>query len=155
MKRAQFSVEYLFVMAFGMTTLLIIAGVYFAQTRNVSEDRQQTLVEIMGRDVVTTAKTVYHAGSLSKKTLRYTMPQIVNNVYVSDDQAFVFNVTSDGATYDLVYYADVPIEGYFPETKIYTEQIAHILVLNCGDEVLLCSEEYGCSASGETGCPSS
>ncbi len=149
--RAQFSLEYLLVIAFGMMLILVISVVYFAQTREISLDRQQTLLNIMGNDIVTTASNVYYAGPLSKKTLRYGIPAMVNNIYVADN-AFIFNVTTNGATYDLVFYANVPIIGYFPESKEYTEQIAHILIYNCGDEVLICSEEIGCSETGETSC---
>ncbi|PIN78928.1 hypothetical protein COV16_05355 [Candidatus Woesearchaeota archaeon CG10_big_fil_rev_8_21_14_0_10_34_8] len=151
MKRAQYAFEYLMVIAFGMGLLLIIGFIYFTQVREVTQDQQTTLVEIMANDILSVSTNVYHAGSISKKTIRYTMPEIVNSIRVEDD-ALVFNVTVDASTYDLVYYSNVPIEGYFPETKVYTEQIAHILVYNCEDNVLICTEEFGCSSTGDEGC---
>jgi hypothetical protein len=141
--KAQMSVEYLFVVALAMGMVLVTAYVFFAQSNQVSEEQQLTTVEIMGNDLLSVAKNVYYSGLLSKKTVQYTMPSVVNNLYV-EDNALVFNVTADGSTYDLVYYSDVPIQGIFPETKIYTEQIAHILVYNREDYVLLCTEELGC-----------
>jgi hypothetical protein len=155
MKRAQYSMEYLFVMAFGMLLIIGVSTLYFTQSKEVTDDRALTLTEIMGNEIITTAESIYYDGALSKKTLRYEMQPIINSLEVTSENSLVISVTTDGATYDLVYYANVPIEGYFPETKEYTEQIAHILIYNCGDNVLICSEEIGCSDSGRTGCPSS
>ncbi len=141
--KAQLSVEYLFVIALAMSMVLITAYVFFVQTSESSEQQQLATVEIMGRDIISVAKSVYYSGGISKKTVQYTMPSIVNNIYVADN-ALVFNVTSQGSTYDLVYFSDVPLEGNFPETQYYTQQIAHILVMHQEDSVLLCSEEFGC-----------
>jgi hypothetical protein len=141
--KAQMSIEYLFVIALAMGMVLVTAYVYFVQSSEISEQQQITNVEVMAQDILSVAKNVYHAGGISKKTANYKMPPIVNNVYVVEN-ALVFNVTTDGSTYELVYYSDVPIIGDFPETKYYTEQIAHILIINNEDYVLLCTEEFGC-----------
>lgn len=141
--KSQMSVEYLFVIALAMGMVLVTAYVFFVQTSEVSEQQQIATIEIMGNDILSVAKSVYYSGGISKKTVQYTMPSIVDNIYVADN-ALVFNVTTSGSTYELVYYSDVPITGIFPETKYYTEQIAHILVINNEDSVLLCTEEFGC-----------
>ena len=141
--KAQMSVEYLFIVALAMGIVLITAYVFFMQTSEVSEEQQLTTVEVIGNDLLSVSKRVYYSGEVSKKTVSYTMPSIVNNIFVADN-ALVFNVTSSSSTYELVYYSDVPIEGIFPETKTYTEQIAHFLIYNRDDYVLLCTEEFGC-----------
>lgn len=142
--KAQYAFEYLMVLAFAMGLLLTVAMVYFIQTREVSEEKQEALIDIMANEIIATASNVYYSGSISKKTLRYSMPAMVNNIFVTGDNALVFNVTTEGASYEKVYYASVPIQGIFPETKQYTEQIAHILVYNKDNYVLLCTEEFGC-----------
>ncbi len=142
-KKAQFSLEYMFVIAFAMTAVLITVYVFFIQSQETSEEQQLATVDIIARDLLSNAKNVYYSGDLSKKTLRYTMPAIVNNIIVYEEEdSLVFNVTSQGATYDLTYYSDVPIEGYFPESKQYTEQIAHFIVYNRDDHVSICTEEF-------------
>ncbi|MEK6867831.1 MAG: hypothetical protein AABX98_03335 [Nanoarchaeota archaeon] len=143
-KKAQFSLEYMFIVAFAMSAVLITATVFFMQSRESGEQQQLTNIEIIANDILSTAKSVYYAGGISKKTVRYTMPTIVNNISVSDDNALVFSITSEGITSDLVYYSDVPIEGVFPHDKGYTEQITHILIYNRDDYVLICTEEFGC-----------
>ncbi len=142
--KAQYAFEYLMVLAFAMGLLLTVAMAYFIQTREVSEEKQEAMMDIMAQEIIATVSNVYYSGSISKKTLRYTIPAMVNNILVTEDNALVFNVTAEGATYEKVYYADVPIKGIFPETKQYTEQIAHILVYNKDDYVLLCTEEFTC-----------
>lgn len=142
--RAQMSVEYLFVIAFAMALVMITAVVFFMQSKETSEEQQLALTEILANDILSTATRVYYSGDLSQKTVRTTMPAIINNIYVSGDNALVFNVTTEGASYDLTYYADVPVHGVFPSSKYYTEQIVHILVYNYGDYILLCTEEFGC-----------
>jgi len=141
--RAQMSVEYLFVVALAMGMILVTAYVFFMQTSDVSEEQQLSTIEIMGNDLLSVARNVYYSGDLSKKTVQYTMPSIVNNIYVADN-ALVFNVTTSGATYDIVYYSDVPLQGDFPETAVETQQIVHILVIKNQSSVLLCTEEFGC-----------
>ncbi len=143
-QKAQFSLEYMFIVAFAMAAVLITATVFFMQSRESGEQQQLANVEIIANDILSTAKNVYYAGGISKKTVRHTMPTIVNNLSVSDDNALVFSITSEGVTSDLVYYSDVPIEGVFPHDKGYTEQITHILIYNRDDYVLLCTEEFGC-----------
>jgi uncharacterized protein (UPF0333 family) len=143
-KKAQFSLEYMFIVAFAMGAVLITATVFFMQSRESGEEQQLANIEIIANDVLSTAKSVYYAGGISKKTVRHTMPTIVNNISVSDDNALVFSITSEGITSELVYYSDVPIEGVFPHDKGYTEQITHILVYNRDTYVLLCTEEFGC-----------
>ena len=143
-KKAQFSLEYMFIVAFAMAAVLITATVFFMQSRESGEQQQLANVEIIANDVLSTAKSVYYAGGISKKTVRHTMPTIVNNLSVTDDNALVFSITSEGITSDLVYYSDVPIEGVFPHEKGYTEQITHILIYNRDDYVLICTEEFGC-----------
>ena len=142
--KAQFSVEYLFVIAFAMSVVLITAYVFFMQSRETNEEQQFATVEIIARDVLSNAKNVYYAGPLSKKTLRYTMPEIVENISVSGDNALIFTVTKEGATSELTYYSDVPIKGYFPSSQSYTQQITHILVYNNETYSMICSEEFGC-----------
>lgn len=147
-KSAQMAVEYLFVIAFAMGLVLITAVVFFMQSKESTEEQQRALIDIIAHDILSTANRVYYSGDISKKTVRYTIPTMVNNIYVSGDNALVFNVTTEATAYDLTYYADVPIKGVFPTSKGYTEQIAHILVYNKGDYVLLCTEEFGNVTSG-------
>lgn len=142
--KGQFSMEYLFVIAFAMSIVLISAYAFFIQSRESTEEQQLATIEIIARDVLSNAENVYYAGPLSKKTLRYTMPQILNNISVTGDNALVFSISSDGAIRELAYYADVPIQGYFPHDPSYTQQIAHILVYNNDTYVMLCTEEFGC-----------
>lgn len=142
--KSQMALEYLFIIAFAMALVLVTATVFFLQSKESTEEQQQATIDIMANDILSTASRVYYSGDLSKKTVRYTIPAMVNNMYVTGDNALVFNVTTEGASYELTYYADVPIEGVFPTSKGYTEQIAHILVYNKGDYILLCTEEFGC-----------
>lgn len=145
MQKAQFSLEYMFVIAFAMTAVLITVYVFFIQSQQTSEEQQLADIDIIARDMLSNAKNVYYSGDLSKKTLRYTMPAIVNNITIYEDEdSLVFSVTSEGVTYDLSYYSDVPIEGYLPTSKEYTQQISHFLVYNREDYVLICTEEFGC-----------
>ncbi len=141
--KAQMSVEYLFVVALAMGMVLVTAYVFFMQTSEVSEEQQLSTIDIMGNDLLSVSKNVYYSGEVSKKTVQYLMPSIVNNIYIADN-ALVFNVTTSDSTYDIVYYSDVPIQGIFPETKTYSEQIAHFLVYKRTDYVLICTEEFGC-----------
>lgn len=144
-KKAQFSLEYMFVIAFAMAAVLITVYAFFIQSQETSGEQQLASIDIIARDLLSNAKNVYYSGDLSKKTLRYTMPAIVNNITVYEEEdSLVFSVTSQGATYDLAYYSDIPIEGYLPESKEYTQQIAHFIVYNRDDYVLICTEEFGC-----------
>ncbi len=142
--KAQFSLEYLFVIGFAMAIVLITAYAFFIQSRESTEDQQLATIDFIAHDMLSNAKNVYYAGALSKKTLRYTMPQILNNISVTGDNAIVFSVTKEGVTSELPYYSDVPIEGYFPHDPGYTQQITHILVYNNDTYVMLCTEEFGC-----------
>ena len=142
--KAQFSVEYLFVIAFAMGVVLITAYAFFIQSRESTTDQQLATIDFIAHDMLSNAKNVYYAGALSKKTLRYTMPQILTNISVTADNAIVFTVTKEGVTSELLYFSDVPIEGYFPHDAGYTQQITHILVYNNDTYVMLCTEEFGC-----------
>lgn len=142
--KAQFSLEYLFVIGFAMAIVLITAYAFFIQSRESTEDQQLATIDFVAHDMLSNAKNVYYAGALSKKTLRYTMPQILNNISVTADNAIVFSITKEGVTSELPYYSDVPIAGYFPHDPGYTQQITHILVYNNDTYVMLCTEEFGC-----------
>ncbi|MBI5073363.1 hypothetical protein HZA99_06105 [Candidatus Woesearchaeota archaeon] len=143
-KKAQFSLEYLFVIGFAMTIVLITAYAFFIQSKESTEDQQLATIDFIAHDMLSNVENVYYAVALSKKTLRYTMPQMLNNISVTGDDAIVFSITKQGVTSELSYYSDVPIEGYFPHDPGYTQQITNILVYNNDTYVMLCTEEFGC-----------
>lgn len=144
--KAQFSVEYLFVVGLALSVVLITAVVFFLQAGETTDEEQNTKVEIIANDLLSLAKSVYYADSYSKKTARYTIPTSVQIIRVTEDpdNALIFDVVTATGTTELTYYSDVPIQGIFPDTAEETQQITHFIVLNQETYVLFCTEEFGC-----------
>ena len=144
--KGQVSVEYLFVIAVALSMILVTAYAFFVQTKEASVDQQLATIDIMAYDILSNAKNVYYSGGLSKKTLRYAVPPIVQSILVSEDNAIVFAVSTEGSTHDLTYYSEVPIKGAFPETAEEIQQVTHFLIYSKEDYAFICTEEFGATA---------
>lgn len=146
MQKAQFSVEYMFVIGLAMVIALGTGVVFFLQAAETTDEEQSTKIEVMANDLLSLAQNVYYADSYSKKTARYTMPSNVQTMRVTEepDNALIFDVATATGTSQLTYYSNVPIKGIFPSTPEETLQMVHFIVLNKETYVLICTEEFGC-----------
>lgn len=142
-KRGQFSVEYMMTIAIGLGILMLFLGVYFYQAKQTQEEADLAMVERMGNEIIQAAETIYYAGDFSQKTLRYDIPDILQNISVQDREV-VLKIRAKGADSDLVYYSNVPIEGIFNISDVYyARDISHIYVIKQEGSVLICTN-LGC-----------
>jgi uncharacterized protein (UPF0333 family) len=115
----QASTEYLVVFALVFVVLVPMMYYFQAYSEEAKDQIVAGQVRVIGTDVVSAAETVYYMGEHARLTVRATMPEGVEDIYVIDSWSsganeIVFNL-SDGS--ELGFPSSVNINGSFNETQ--------------------------------------
>src|SRR3989338_11484786 len=120
-KKAQVSIEYMFIIGFAtiVTTSLII--IYYSFTQESREEVTSSQIMQVVKKVVDAAESVYYLGEPSQTTLKINMPSNVVSTDLSSGNEIVFKVRTKGGESDIVQSSSVNITGSLPTDKgLYT-----------------------------------
>lgn len=82
MKRGQYSVEYLFTVAFVMAILVTFVGVYWWYQNSSVRQAQASSVKGAGQDIIDNINTISSSGGFSLKKIQVGAPDMIKAMYV-------------------------------------------------------------------------
>lgn len=133
LKRGQISVEYVVVLGFvtfAVISILLIASFYSGMAR---DQIRVTQAESFAKKLVSSAESVFYAGSPSRATVLAYLPEGVNEIYISSNSIVVAMSTSSGDI-KMAYSSNVPISGSISNSpgikRIRIEAISDGVVLS-------------------------
>ena len=126
-KKAQSSMEYLFITTFMFLLLLGIMVVAYTQSSSFSNDVAAAQIQKVGNEIVDTANTVYYAGPPTKKTLTLYFPENIRAVVINN-QSISFTMQGALGSYDYTVYAVTNMTG-----AIRTFTGLHVITVTAGN----------------------
>ena len=113
-KKAQASIEFLFVIGFAMLLIIPSLALFgrFVQETTYTATTAQT--HKIGNQMLTTAKQVYHGTNGSIIVMEFNFPDGLTGMTIQED-TLNFSAEVAGKKTEMVYYSDIPIEGTFEE----------------------------------------
>ena len=115
-RNAQVSMEYLIIMGFVTTMIIIILGIALTYTGSIQDNIKVTQVNNFANKVISSAESVFYYGEPSKSTISAYLPegvkeiQIVNEITESENAMFITISTSTGLN-KIGFSSEVPING--------------------------------------------
>ena len=114
MRRAQFAVEHILVIAIGIMILIPVINILYGYSKGQTDDITTAQIQNMGNSIIDTSETIYFMGDPAKITLEETMPGNINEITVLGNKELVFYIGDKNSSYP--FLSDVPIDGPFYET---------------------------------------
>lgn len=134
MKRAQVSMEYLFIVGFAFVLLIPVIILYFTQSAGIEDEVIGAQAQKVVDELVAAIDTVHYLGPPSKQTLKLRFPKRVLDVTIQD-QTIIFTMQGPGGTYDLASSAATNITG-----EIGTFSGVHIITVEALDDSVSVTE---------------
>ena len=135
-KRGQLSVEYLTLVGFTLTFIVILTIIQFEQTEEKNTLIVSSQADRIARKLVDTAEEIYFLGEPARTTIKIYMPTNIRNVTIQDQNIIIKMVTGAGIS-DIPRYATVNMTGNISATS----GIKYITVKAMGNKV--CVQEQG------------
>src|SRR3989338_599919 len=105
--KSQSSMEFLIVI--GIAFLVIVPATYFFLnfSRESAEEITFYQFEAIGRDIVSTAESLFYSGESSKTVISLRMPKGIESAAIIDKRELVFNVSTSSGYTDFVFFSRV------------------------------------------------
>jgi hypothetical protein len=115
-KKAQASIELLFVVGFAMLLIipsLALFGRFVQETTYTATASQSHKI---ASQMMTTATQTYHSGDGAIIIIEVNFPEGVEEMFIdTGENVLIFGINIGGEATEQVYYAEIPIEGSFEE----------------------------------------
>ena len=116
--RAQASIEFVLVIAFGMVILLPASLIFANYSRESSEELKMTQLIRMGNDIVLQSENVYYYSDPSRVEIIGVVPEGVKSIYVQTDWAnhvnlLTFNLQKGDKIQPVTFFSRVNINWTF------------------------------------------
>ena len=130
--RAQASIEFVLVIAFGMVILLPASLIFANYSRESSEELKMTQLIRMGNDIVLQSENVYYYSDPSRVEIIGVVPDGVKSIYVQTDWAnhvnlLTFNLQKGDKIQPVTFFSRVNMNGTF-EARDFTPGRKRILL---------------------------
>ncbi len=117
-KPAQASMEYVMIAGFVALVIIPTTFLFYSYASDSAEEIDRAQIDKFGRDVVSTAETVYYLGEPSRIIVSERLPKNVNNVsilYDATSGTYLFSISalSDGSAYAYTFPTKVNLFGVF------------------------------------------
>ncbi len=123
MKSAQASMEYVMIVGFVALVIIPTTFIFYRYASDSAEEIDQAQIEKFGRDVVSTAETVYYLGAPSRIVLEERLPKNVQSISIDRDSVtgtylFAIAANSQSGVTNLSFPTSVMLRGFFTSDDI-------------------------------------
>ncbi len=146
-KRAQFSLEYMMVIAFVMVLFMPALAVLMGNSADSDVEFSRLKVNVLANNILDEAKTMYYSGGYAKRSIKYILPDRVEAFYLSgeNNDSLVFEMQTPLGKRDMVFFSQVPLQFPYPiidsnngiDNKIVN--LDTIYLLKNESDVLICT----------------
>ncbi|MBU0536713.1 MAG: hypothetical protein KKE20_07130, partial [Nanoarchaeota archaeon] len=110
-KKSQASIEYLMIAGFAFIIVIPMMYILYDYTTSLSKDVAESRISKAGNDLVNAAEQIYYLGPPSRTTLRFEMPETVQDIEIID-KAIIFSVGDISAPRKLTIFSKVDIISF-------------------------------------------
>jgi hypothetical protein len=109
-KKAQIGMEYMTLVVFIMAIILPLLMLHHSQYEGTNEQIRGNQADQIARKVIDAAESVYYLGEPSKTTVKVYVPQMIENITISN-QEIVFSMRTRLGIDQVVRYSPIQING--------------------------------------------
>lgn len=109
-KKAQIGIEYLIIVGFVTLAIIMVLALAVIYSDKIKDQIKLNQVEAFGTQVINTAETVFFAGEPSKTTIKFYLPDGVEEIEIISDAVVITTHTSSGQN-KRAYHSNVPLQG--------------------------------------------
>jgi hypothetical protein len=120
MKRGQFSVETIFIIAISSAFLIPMMYFFYDFLTSSSDGIVQNQLARLGQGFIDTANTVYNYGDGTKIVVDYSFPDKILNMSIQNNDTLVFKTGSKSGPMDLSFPFGINVTGNFSPSDYAT-----------------------------------
>ncbi len=107
--KAQSALEYLMVVALTLMIIVPTTYLFYSYSKQSTDQLIYPQINGIGREIISTAESVYYSGEHSRIVMDINMPEKVNDVYILDERELVFEIEGESGNNEMVFFSDVNI----------------------------------------------
>ncbi|PIN79778.1 hypothetical protein COV16_02505 [Candidatus Woesearchaeota archaeon CG10_big_fil_rev_8_21_14_0_10_34_8] len=115
MKKAQASIEFLFVIGFAMLLIIPSLALFGRFVQETTYTATASQVNKIGNQMLTTAIETYHGTNGSVIIIELDFPEGITEMKI-EENALIFATDVSGEESEMVYYSEIPVNGNFEES---------------------------------------
>ncbi|MBD3209193.1 hypothetical protein GF367_02130 [Candidatus Woesearchaeota archaeon] len=108
-RRAQSSIEYLFIVVLALTLILPASFLFFDFSRTSEDSVIGSQINRVGNEILDAAEQVYVIGNNSRVTLDLVFPESLVSSVIYDEVELVISYYTQGGLTQAVFFSDVPL----------------------------------------------
>src|SRR3989344_2055999 len=105
--KAQSSMEYLLIIALTLGILVPTTYLFFSYSSEYNTEITDSQAVRLGRDIISTAESVYFSGEGSRIIMEANMPEDVTGISILGNRELVFNISSPFGPNEAVFFSSV------------------------------------------------
>ena len=125
--KSQVSVEYMMIMGFATLMTIPLLIIYYTYSTDSGDSVTASQSLQIARKIVDAAESVYYLGKPSQTTLKFSFPDNINSISLSNNEV-VFNIKTKSGITDIVQVSSVNITG-----NLSIKQGIHIVTVTAND----------------------
>lgn len=109
LRKAQSSVEYLFIVVLALTLILPASFLFFDFSKSSEDSVISAQINRVGNEILATAEQVYVIGNNSRVTLELVLPDILESVIIYEEAELVISYYTQTGLSQAVFFSDLNI----------------------------------------------
>lgn len=140
-RKAQVSIEYLFVIGLAMAIIIPGSMLFYNYSRESNEQLVSSQINRIGKNIINNAEEMYVIGKHSRITLDANLPETVESIFTTaDGSELVITYNTPRGLTESVFFSDVKINGSSPGGNISSQfhsGMMQIKIESKGDYILI------------------
>lgn len=120
MRKAQVSIEYLFILSLALAIIIPGSALFYNYSKDSNEKIVASQINRIGNNIIANAEQMYTIGKDSWVTLEVNFPESTLNAYVVDNSELVITYQTPRGVTEAVFFTDIPIQGLY-STNVSSE----------------------------------
>ena len=114
--RAQISVEYLILIGFIITVVIVLSGAGLVYSANIKDQIRIKQIQTAANKIIHASEEVFYAGEPSKIPITIYLPSGINNITI-EERSLIFNFETNTGTNTISFESAVPLTGIVQKSE--------------------------------------
>ena len=115
--KAQVGIEYMMVVGFVTLAIVSVLTLAYFYSDQIKDSIRLNQVESFAMQILNSAESVFFAGEPSKTTVKFYLPEGINEIIISADGLLIKTKTRSGGENIRFYESKVPLSGSISNTE--------------------------------------
>ena len=130
MKKSQISVEYLIIFGISLTVILILVGVFFNYSDEVSKKLDEDFLETFSSNLIQNVEKIHFLGIGNKMTLKVSFPSNVINI------TFEETITTQNGENFITNYINITYLSTKGQNSLIRQTNSNFIKVGCSNECI-------------------